>query len=41
MSEAQERLFEPEFNRPFKVRASDERITSNAGMILLREADHW
>src|SRR5207253_7291072 len=33
-------LFEPSFNRAVKVRASDERITSDGGLILLREADH-
>lgn len=40
MSEAQEWLFEPTFNRAVKVCASDERITSDAGLLLLREADH-
>jgi hypothetical protein len=40
MGEAQEWLFEPGFNRAIKVRASDERITSDAGFLLLREADH-
>lgn len=40
MSEAQEWLFEPSFNRAVKVRASDDRITSDAGLLLLREADH-
>ena len=40
MGEAQEWLFEPDFNRAVKVRASDERITSDAGFLLLREADH-
>ena len=39
MGEAQEWLFEPEFNRSIKVSAMDERITSNAGFLLLREAD--
>ena len=33
-------LFEPQFNRAVKVRTSDERITSDAGLVLLREADH-
>jgi len=33
-------LFEPEFNRAVKVRTTDERITSDAGLLLLREADH-
>ena len=39
MGEAQDWLFEPEFNRSIKVSAMDERITSNAGFLLLREAD--
>jgi len=33
-------LFEPGFHRAVKVRATDERITSDAGLLLLREADH-
>lgn len=40
MGEAQEWLFEPEFNRAVKVCSTDERITSDAGLLLLREADH-
>ncbi len=40
MGEAKEWLFEPSFNRTVKVLASDERITSDAGFLLLREADH-
>jgi len=40
MGEAQEWLFEPSFNRAVKVLASDDRITSDAGLLLLREADH-
>lgn len=36
MSEA----FIPTFNRAVKVRNKDERITSDAGALLLREADH-
>src|ERR1700680_3187925 len=40
MGEAQEWLFEPTFNRAVKVCASDDRITSDAGLLLLREADH-
>ncbi|MCC7083475.1 MAG: transposase [Pirellulales bacterium] len=40
MGEAQGRLFEPTFNRSVKVVATDDRITSDAGMLLLREADH-
>lgn len=37
---AQNWLFQPEFNRSVKVRTTDERITSDAGLLLLREADH-
>jgi len=37
---AQPWLFEPQFNSAVKVRVSDERITSDAGLLLLREADH-
>lgn len=33
-------LFEPSFNCTVKVRQVDSRITSNAGALLLREADH-
>ncbi len=33
-------LFEPTFNRAIKLRQADPRITSNAGALLLREADH-
>lgn len=40
MGEAREWLFEPDFNRAVKVVASDDRITSDAGLVLLREADH-
>lgn len=40
MGEAQHWLFKPVFNRAVKVRATDERITSDAGLLLLREADH-
>ena len=40
MGEPQGWLFEPSFNRSVKVTASDERITSDAGLVLLREADH-
>ena len=39
MGEAQEWLFEPSFNRAVKVCTSDERITSDSGVVLLREAD--
>jgi hypothetical protein len=40
MGEAQGRMFEPEFNRSVKVEASDCRLTSDAGAVLLREFDH-
>lgn len=32
--------FEPTFNRAIKLREADPRITSDAGALLLREADH-
>jgi len=40
MGETQVNLFEPEFNRSIKVQATDQRLTSNAGVILLRDAEH-
>lgn len=40
MSEAGPVFFEASFNRSIKVRSRDERLTSDAGAILLREADH-
>ena len=40
MGEAQDTLFEPEFNRAVKVQTSEQRSTSHAGAVLLREADH-
>jgi hypothetical protein len=40
MGEASAWLFEPEFNRAIKVCEQDQRITSDAGVLLLREADH-
>lgn len=40
MGEVQPTLFEPDFNRAIKVQANDQRITSNAGALLLREVDH-
>jgi len=40
MSESQGWLFEPTFNRSVKVDETDERITSDGGALLLREADH-
>lgn len=39
MGEDQVNLFEPQFNRSIKVQATDQRITSNAGVLLLREAE--
>jgi len=40
MGERQGWLLEPSFNRSIKVRQADPRISSNAGLVLLREADH-
>lgn len=40
MDESQKWLFEPTFNRSVKVQVKDDRITSDAGVLLLREADH-
>lgn len=40
MGEARGPFFEPSFNRSCKVQAGDERLTSDAGVLLLREADH-
>jgi len=40
MSEAGPVVFELSFNRSVKVRSRDERLTSNAGLLLLREVDH-
>jgi hypothetical protein len=40
MGEGHGWLFEPTFNRSIKLRQADPRITSNAGTLLLREADH-
>ena len=40
MSEAQACLFTPSFNRAVKIRQRDSRLTSHAGAIILREADH-
>jgi hypothetical protein len=40
MGESQSWLFEPTFNRSVKVESQDERITTDGGAILLREADH-
>lgn len=40
MGEAKGSTFEPDFNRSVKVEFDDQRLTSNAGVLLLREADH-
>ena len=40
MGEGQGWLFEPKFNQSIKLRWADDRITSDAGTLLLREADH-
>ena len=40
MGEVHSRVFEPTFNRTVKVEAGQERLTSDAGAVLLREADH-
>jgi hypothetical protein len=40
MGESETRLFEPTFNGAVKVEVRDDRLTSDAGVILLREADH-
>jgi len=39
MSEASAAYFEPTFNRSVKLRARDQRLSSNGGALLLREAD--
>jgi Transposase DDE domain group 1 len=40
MGEGKRLFFEPSFNRAVKVRGGDDRLTSDAGTLLLREADH-
>ena len=40
MGERQGWLFEPTFNRSIKLRQADQRISDNAGALLLREIDH-
>ena len=41
MGESNKPLFEPTFNRAVKVRGGQDRLTSDAGvLLLLREADH-
>lgn len=39
MSEASSAFFEPTFNRSVKVRARDQRLSSDGGVLLLREVD--
>ena len=40
MGEKRSWLFEPTFNRSVKVESKDDQITSDAGVLLLREVDH-
>jgi len=40
MGERQQPLFNLSFNGSVKVASTDERLTSDAGVLLLREADH-
>ena len=40
MGEEKSFFFEPSFNLAVKARSRDERLTSDAGVILVREADH-
>jgi hypothetical protein len=40
MGEAQKPFFEFDFNRAVKVQGGHDRLTSDAGVLLLREADH-
>jgi hypothetical protein len=40
MGEAKAWLGQPSFNRSVKLKAGDDRLTSDAGALLLREADH-
>ena len=40
MGESNGSVFEPTFNRSVKVSQGDERLTSDAGVLILREADH-
>lgn len=39
MSEAESAFFKPTFNRSVQVRARDQRLSSDGGVLLLREAD--
>jgi hypothetical protein len=40
MGEAHPAFFEPSFNRAVKITSRDDRLSSNAGALALREADH-
>ena len=40
MGEGKRPFFEPTFNGSIKVQGGDDRLTSDAGCLLLREADH-
>jgi hypothetical protein len=40
MGEGKQPFFEPSFNRAIKVQGGDDRLTSDGGAMLLREADH-
>lgn len=40
MGEGKRPFFEPSFNRSIKVQGGNDRLTSDGGVILLREADH-
>lgn len=40
MGEGQGWFWEPTFNRSIKVRKSDVRLSNDAGLLLIREADH-
>ena len=40
MGETRKPFFEPLFNRAVKVQGGQDRLTSDAGALLLREADH-
>jgi hypothetical protein len=40
MGECHSWLLEPTFQRAVKVKTTDERLTSDGGVVLLREADH-
>lgn len=40
MGEGRKPFFEPSFNRAIKVQDGEDRLTSDAGALLVREADH-